>query len=118
MHRWLSFSSSDDDNTLGVTPSTPRATSENTQVNLENKEEEEDFQTVPLDDDHWTDEQIPNRTLCIHSHLLQHELCMFPCPYADYLTSSYLNELDLSDISEFEDYMVTSSDEDIPSLED
>ena len=79
---------------------------------------EEDFQTVLLDDDHWMDEQIPNSPLCIHSHLLQHELCMIPCPYADYLTSSYLNELDLSDISEFEDYMVTSSDEDIPSLED
>ena len=62
--------------------------------------------------------QIPDRPLCIHSHLLQHELCMFLCPYADYLTSSYLNELDLSDILEFEDYMVTSSDEDILSLED
>ena len=36
-----SFSSSDDDNTPGVTPSTLRATSENTQVNLENEEEEE-----------------------------------------------------------------------------
>ena len=43
---------------------------------------------------------------------------MFLCPYVDYLTSSYLNEMDLSDISEFEDYMVTSNDEDIPSLED
>ena len=39
-------------------------------------------------------------------------------PYADYLTSSYLHEMDLSDISKFEDYMVISSDEDIPSLED
>ena len=113
------FSSSDDDNTPGVTPSTPRATSENTQVNLENEEEEEeDFQTVPLDDDHWTDEQIPNGPLCVHSHLLQHKHCTFPCPSVDYLTSSYLNELDLSDISEFEDYMATSSDDDIPSLED
>ena len=86
----------------------------------QDKEDEmdEDFQTVPLDDDHWTDEQITDRTLCIHSLLLQHELCAFPCPYVDYLTSSYLNEMDLSDISEFEDYMVTSSDEDIPSLED
>ena len=65
------------------------------------EEMEEDFQTVPLDDNHWADEQIPNRPLCIHSHLLQHELCTFQCPYEDYLTSSYLNELALSDISEF-----------------
>ena len=39
-------------------------------------------------------------------------------PYANYQISSYVDSLDLSDISEFEDYMVTSSDEDIPALED
>ena len=91
--RQLSFSSTDDDNTPGNTPPPPRATPATTPVNLENKEEE-DFQTVPLDDDHWTDEQIPDRPLCVHSHLVQHELCMFLWPYADYLISSYLNELD------------------------
>ena len=32
-------------------------------------------------------------------------------------TSSYYDALDLSDISEFEDPMTTSSDEDIPALE-
>ena len=37
-------------------------------------------------------------------------------PYSDYQTSSYYNTLDLSDISEFEDLMTTSSDEDIPAL--
>ena len=31
---------------------------------------------------------------------------------------SYMDSLDLSDISDFEDYMVTSSNEDIPALED
>ena len=31
---------------------------------------------------------------------------------------SYLHSLDLSDISDFEDYMVSSSDEDIPAFED
>ena len=39
---------------------------------------EEDFQTVPLDDEHWTAELAPDRLLCIHSHLLPHELCIFP----------------------------------------
>ena len=48
VHRWLLFSSSDDDNTLGITLSTPRATPASTQVNLEDdKDEEEDFQMEP-----------------------------------------------------------------------
>ena len=41
-------------------------------------EEEEDFQTVSLEDDHWTMEEIPDRHLCIHEHSLLHELCPFP----------------------------------------
>ena len=36
----------------------------------------------------------------------------------DYTSSSYNNTLDLSDISEFEDLMTTSSDEDFPALDD
>ena len=43
--------------------------------------DEEDFQTVPLDDDHWTTEEIPDRHLCIHKHSLPHSLCSYPCPY-------------------------------------
>ena len=78
---------------------------------------EEDFQTVPLDDELWTAELAPNRLLCIHSHLLPHELCIFPCPYMNYLTPAYLQDMNLSDISESEEYMVVSSNEDIPSLE-
>ena len=119
VHRWLSFSSSDDDNTLGVTPSTPRTTSKNTQVNLEDdEEEEEDFQMVPLNNDHWTSEEIPDRTFCIHEHGLLHGLCLYPCPYANYQTPLYMNSLYLSDISDFEDIMITSSNKDIPALED
>ena len=30
------------------------------------EDEEEDFQTVPLDDEHWTSKETPERTLCIH----------------------------------------------------
>ena len=29
-------------------------------------EEEEDFQMVPLDDEHWTSEEVPEGTVCIH----------------------------------------------------
>ena len=86
----------------------------NAYVNLE----EEDFQTISLDNEHWTVEEIPDRHLCIHEHSLPHGLCPYPCPYLDYTTSSYYDTLDLSDISEFEDLMTTSSDEDIPALDE
>ena len=88
-----------------------------THVNLEEEEEVEDFQTVSLDDEHWNTEEIPDRHLCIHEHSLLHGLCPYPYPYSDYTTSLYYDTLDLSDISEFEDLMTTSSDEDIPTLD-
>ena len=89
-------------------------------VTLEAEEEveEEDFQTVPLHNEHWDVEEIPDRHLCIHEHSLPHGLCPYPCPYSDYHTSSYYDTLDLSDISEFEDLMTKSSNEDIPALKD
>ena len=111
------FSSSDDDNTPGDTSPTPRATPASTQEYLED-EEEEDFQMVPLNNDHWTTKEIPDRTLCIHEHALPHGLCPYPCPYANYQIPSYLDSLDLSDISNFKDIMIMSSNEDIPALED
>ena len=63
-------------------------------------------------------EEILDRHLCIHEHSIPHELCLYPCPYLDYTSSSYNDTLDLSDISAFEDLMTTSSDEDIPALDD
>ena len=54
-----------------------------TPIHLE-QEEEEDFQTVSLDDEHWTTEEIPDRPLRIHEHLLPHGLCPYLCPYVDY----------------------------------
>ena len=73
---------------------------------------------VPLDDEHWNMEEVPNRTLCIHEHALPHRLCLYPCPYVNYLLPSYAKTMDLSDISNFEDIMIMSSDEDMPALED
>ena len=87
------------------------------QVYLE-EDEEEDFQMVPLDDEHWTTEEAPDRTLCIHKHALPHGLCPYPCHYANYLLPLYTDSMDLSDISDFEDIMTTSSNEDIPALEE
>ena len=86
------------------------------QVHLE-EDQEEDFQMVPLDGRQWTTEEVPDRTVCIHKHALLHGLCPYLCPYAKYLLPSYANTIDLSDISDFEDIMITSSDEDIPALE-
>ena len=91
----------------------------NVYVHLEEEaEEEEDFQTVSLDDEHWDMEVIPDRQLCIHEHSLPHELCPYPCPYLEYHTSSYYDALDLSDISEFEVLMMTSSNKNIPAFDD
>ena len=81
-------------------------------------EEEEDFQKVTLDDDYQTTEEIPDRHLCIHKHSVPHSLCPYPCPDMDYTSTLYHDTLDLSDISEFEDLMTTSSDKDIPAPDD
>ena len=117
VHRWLTYSSSDNSDTSEEeTPTAMRATPD-AQVYLE-EDEEEDFQMVPLDDEHWTTEEVPDRTLCIHKHALPHRLCPYLCPYVNYLLPSYTNTMDLSDISDFEDIMITSSNEDIPAHED
>ena len=81
-------------------------------------EEEEDFQTVPLDDEHWITDPVPNRCLYIHEHSQPHSICCYSCPYMDSTPPLYQNTLDLSDISDFKDVMITSSDEDVPALED
>ena len=99
--RCLSFSSAD--------KNTPECSEE---------DKEEDFQTVPLDNEHWTSKETPERTLCIHEHGLPHGLCPYPCLYANYQIPSYMDSLDLSDILDYEDYMVTSSNEDIPAFKD
>ena len=82
------------------------------------KDEEEDFQMVPLDDEHWNTKEMPDRTLCIHEHALLHGLCPYMCPYANYFLPFYADTMDLSDISDFEGIMIMSSDEDISQLED
>ena len=131
-HCWSSFSTSDDEEILTVDiastystmlPQNPMGFAQQPHSKHiltihddlgEDKEEEEDFQTVSLDDDHWVAEEIPDRHFCVHKHSSPHPLCPYPCPYMDYTPTLYCNTLDLSDISEL---MNTSSDEDIPALE-
>ena len=119
VHRCLTFSSSkeeDDDTPMDETPfphstlpaqhhtvsfqQLPSKCTLHMYVTLEAEEEdmEEDFQTMPLDDEHWDMEEIPDRPLCIHEHALPHGLCPYPCPYVKYQTSSYYNSLGLSNI--------------------
>ena len=94
VHCHLSFSL-DTDHTPGNTPACSDSS----------YEEEEDCQMVPLDDKHWTTEEDPERTFCIYEHGLPHNLCQYPCPYGSNNTVSYMDSLDLSDISDYEDYM-------------
>ena len=100
VHRCLSFSSAD-----YPSPDNSPVCSDSSD------EEEEDFPIVPFDDEHWTSKEVPERTFCIHKHGLPHNLSQYPCPYGSNNTLSYMDSLDLSDISDYEDYMVTSSDE-------
>ena len=85
----------------------------------DSEKEEEDFQTVTLDDNHWITDPVPDGHLCIHEHSQPHSLCPYPFPCStDSTPVSYQDTLDLSDISKFEDVMTTSSDKDIPALDD
>ena len=42
---------------------------------LDDDGKEEDFQTVSLEDDHWTTKEIPDRHLCIHEHSI--DICAY-----------------------------------------
>ena len=83
----------------------------------EYSDDEEDFQTVQVDDKHWMTEIVPERTFCIHENGLPNNVCQYPCPYGNSNTVSYMDSLDLSDILDYEDYMVTpSDDEELPGI--
>ena len=85
----------------------------------EHSDEEEDFQTVPLDNEHWMTDTVPERTFCIHENGLPNNVCQYPCPYGNSDTVSYMDSLDLSDILDYEDYMMTTGDdEELPGLEE
>ena len=92
---------------------------QNEDSSSEHSDEEEDFQTVPMDDEHWTTDMVPERTFCIHENRLPNNVCQYQCPYGNSNTASYMDSLDLSDISDYEDYMMTTSDdEELPGLEE
>ena len=122
VHHCLSFSSDQDHNTspgcMDTSDSSRDATPEPSD-DEESSNEDEDFQTVPMDDEHWTTEMVPVRTFCIHENGLPNDMCSYPCPYGTNGTASYIDSLDLSDISDLEDhFLTTSDDEELPGLEE
>ena len=107
----LSFSS--DSDPMDTSHSSSETTSESSDI------EDKDFQTVPLYDEHWSTEMIPERTFCKHENGLPNNVCSYPCPYGHNGTTSYIDSLGLSDISDLEDhFLTTSDDEELPGLEE
>ena len=111
VHCHLSFSSDSDQ--MDTSHDSSDTTPDSSDV------EDEDFQTVPLDDEHWSMEMVPERTFCIHKNGLPNNVCSYPCPYGHNGTAWYIDSLDLSDISDLEDHFLTTSDDkELPGLEE
>ena len=36
---------------------------------------------VPIDDEHWTTEMVPEKTFCIREDGLPNNVCQYPSPY-------------------------------------
>ena len=87
----------------------------------EDDDAEEHFPTISLEDDIWMEEPVPERHLCNQENS-HHDLCPYPCPYSLnplHLTQEEaLQYIDLGDIFEFPDVVVSASDDDVPSQED
>ena len=66
-------------------------------------------------------EPVPDRHLCIHENV-QHDLWPYPCPYnlnLLHLTQGdAMQYIDLKDMFEFPDVMVSANDDNAPGLED
>ena len=64
---------------------------------------------------------VPERHLCIHDNA-QHDQCPHPCPYSlnqlNHTQEDAIKYIDLNDIFNFPDVMLSANDDDIPSLED
>ena len=71
VHHCLSFSSDQVHDTSPVcmdTSDSSRDATPEPSNDEDSSNEVEDFQTVPMDDEHWTTEMVPVRTFCIHEN--------------------------------------------------
>ena len=86
--------------------------------------------TAQLDDDFWSEDQIPDRYLCIHDMSQQNHLCRYPYLYANLKFARNLppsltleaaefgyDIMDFMDV-DVKDIMSTTSNEDIQDFED
>ena len=88
--------------------------------------EEIDFSTAPLDDNIWLEDLVPDIHLCVHEQSQPHYQCSYSSPYGldlphsapEDAPSPYHEMMDLCDISDLQDVMTTTSDEETPDLED
>ena len=88
--------------------------------------EEEDFPTAPLDDDIWIKEPVPDRHFCFHEQSQPHDLCPYPCLYSldqlhptpENAPTPHYEMIELSDLFDLPHLMTTTSNEDIPDLDD
>ena len=64
----LSFNSDQDQDTslVCMETSSSRDITPEPSEDEESSSEDEDFQTVPMDDEYWSTEMVPERTFCIH----------------------------------------------------
>ena len=75
--------------------------------------------TAELDDEIWLEDPVPDRCLCVHKQSQPHFLCAHPCPYRlEDTPAPYYKMMNISDISDFQDVMTTTGDDDIPDLDD
>ena len=81
VHCHLSFSSDQDHDTCSVCMDTSNSSRDAAPEPSDDEESSnEDFQTVPMDDEHWTTEMIPERTFCIHENGLPNNVWLIPMP--------------------------------------
>ena len=120
-HSGLSFSSDQEQDISLVHMDTSFSSADSAPEPSDDEEpyENEDFQTVSMDDEHWTKEMVPERTFCIHKNGLPNNVCAYPCLYGANNTVSYIDNLDLSVVSDIEDHFLTTSyEEELPGLEE
>ena len=111
---------------LMVSHCTSTLNTENSFQDSTSEEEEEDFPTAPLVDDVWLEDPIQVRHLCIQDQSQPQYQCSYPCSYSlDLLHSApedtqapYYEQMYICNISDFQDVITTTSDEDIPDLDD
>ena len=85
----------------------------------EHSDEEEDFQTVPIDDEHWTTDIVLERTFCIHENDFTQQCMSIPMPLWEQSHCLIHGQLRLKWYFKLRGlHDDTSDDEELPGLEE